>query len=111
MSDSRQERDGARPDAASPGRAGIGPEHLVRVLPYAFPWSRSLPEGDRHEFAVELGDALGAPEPCAAESALTQTIVAWQHTAEAHADPELLAALTRDHGEDHGPVFPPDIGV
>jgi hypothetical protein len=33
-------------------------------------------------------------------------ITEWRHTAEVHADPELLAALTRD-SEDHGPVPPP----
>ncbi|MGW0825143.1 hypothetical protein [Streptomyces sp. NPDC002845] len=28
-------------------------------------------------------------------------------TAEVYSDPELLAALTRDHGEDYGPVPDP----
>jgi hypothetical protein len=38
---------------------------------------------------------------------VAQLIIAWQHTAEVHADPELLAVLTSDSGEDYGPVPAP----
>ncbi|MBB6435371.1 hypothetical protein [Streptomyces candidus] len=36
-----------------------------------------------------------------------QLLTAWQHTAEVRSDPELLAALTTDHGADHGQVPDP----
>ncbi|MEU7583609.1 hypothetical protein AB0B50_39230 [Streptomyces sp. NPDC041068] len=35
-------------------------------------------------------------------TAVAQLITAWQHTAEIHADSDLLAALTRDHDADYG---------
>lgn len=41
-------------------------------------------------------------------ASVAQVLVLWQHTAEVHSDPELLAALTRDHDADYGPV--PDPG-
>jgi hypothetical protein len=81
---------------------------LLDVLPEAFPWVRFLPEADLHAFAVELVDTMRAAEPLDNSASVAQLLVAWQHTAEVYSDPELLAALTRDHGEDYGPV--PDPG-
>lgn len=79
---------------------------VTDVMPQAFPWVRFLPREDVQAFAVELvqtleaADALGTPAP------VTQLISQWQHTAEVHADPRLLAILHQD-GEDHGPVPAP----
>lgn len=42
---------------------------------------------------------------------VAQVVIAWQRTAEVHSDPEPLAALTRDHAEDYGPVPDPREGV
>ncbi|MEU6556650.1 hypothetical protein ABZ915_41375 [Streptomyces sp. NPDC046915] len=82
-------------------------ELLLDILPDAFPWVRFLPEADVHAFAVDLVDTMRAADSIGNSSSVAQMLIAWQHTAEVHADPELLAALTRDHGEDYGPVPDP----
>ncbi len=68
--------------------------------PVTFPWVRFLPEADVQVFTAELSDALGAPDSADKDASIAQLLTAWQHTAEIHADPELLAALTRDAGQD-----------
>ncbi|MFF4502125.1 hypothetical protein [Streptomyces sp. NPDC001401] len=77
-------------------------ELLLDILPDAFPWVRFLPEADVHGFAVELVDTMRAADSVGNSASVAQLLIAWQHTAEVHSDPELLAALTRDHGEDYG---------
>ncbi|MEU7043963.1 hypothetical protein AB0A77_23245 [Streptomyces varsoviensis] len=80
---------------------------FLEILPEAFPWVRFLPEESVRAFASELAEVLPAAESLGNMSAVATTIAAWQHTAEVHSDPELLAALTSDSGEDHGPVPEP----
>ncbi|WP_089099195.1 hypothetical protein [Streptomyces hyaluromycini] len=75
-------------------------ELLLDILPDAFPWVRFLPEPDLHAFAVELVDTMRAADSVGNSASVAQLLIAWQHTAEVYSDPELLAALTRDHGED-----------
>ncbi|KRV47369.1 hypothetical protein AQ490_07865 [Wenjunlia vitaminophila] len=82
-------------------------ELLLDILPDAFPWVRFLPEPDLHTFAVELVDTMRAADSVANSASVAQLLTAWQHTAEIHSDPELLAALTRSHDTDHGPVPDP----
>ncbi|MET7510467.1 hypothetical protein [Streptomyces albidoflavus] len=82
-------------------------ELLLDLLPDAFPWVRFLPETDLHAFAVELVDTMRAADSVGNNASVAQLLVEWQHTAEVHSDPELLAALTTDHGEDYGPVPDP----
>ncbi|GAA0641217.1 hypothetical protein GCM10009601_34130 [Streptomyces thermospinosisporus] len=82
-------------------------ELLLDLLPDAFPWVRFLPESDLHAFAVELVDTMRAADSVGNSAAVAQLLIAWQHTAEVHSDPELLAALTRDHDEDYGPAPDP----
>ncbi|MEV0279431.1 hypothetical protein AB0I22_23995 [Streptomyces sp. NPDC050610] len=82
---------------------------LLEIIPEAFPWVRFLPEKSVRAFAAELAEVLPAAESLGNMSAVATTIAAWQHTAEVHSDPELLAALTTDRGEDYGPV--PEPGV
>jgi hypothetical protein len=77
---------------------------VLEVLPDAFPWVRFLPEPDRLAFAVELVDTMRAADSVGDDASTAQLLIAWQHTAEVHSDPDLLAALTRDHSEDCGPV-------
>ncbi|MFJ2262551.1 hypothetical protein ACIOKD_30285 [Streptomyces sp. NPDC087844] len=84
-------------------------ELLLDILPDAFPWVHFLPEPDFHAFAVELVDTMRAADSLGNSASLAQLLIAWQHTAEVHSDPELLAALTTDHGEDYGPV--PTLGT
>ncbi|MFE3197389.1 hypothetical protein [Embleya sp. NPDC059237] len=80
---------------------------LLDVLPDAFPWVRLLPESDVHAFAVELVDTMRAADSLGNNASAAQLLTAWRHTAEVYSDPELLAALTRDHDEDHGPIRDP----
>ncbi|MGV9283749.1 hypothetical protein [Streptomyces sp. NPDC003730] len=82
-------------------------ELLLDILPDAFPWVRFLPEPDLHAFAVELVDTMRAADSLGNSASVAQLLIAWQHTAEVYSDPELLAALTRDHDEDYGPVPDP----
>ncbi|AXQ55542.1 hypothetical protein OH717_19085 [Streptomyces albidoflavus] len=82
-------------------------ELLLDLLPDAFPWVRFLPEADLHAFAVELVDTMRAADSVGNNASVAQLLVEWQHTAEVYSDPELLAALTRDHGDDYGPVPDP----
>ncbi|MFH0176461.1 hypothetical protein [Streptomyces cacaoi] len=82
-------------------------ELLLGILPDAFPWTHFLPEADIHAFAVELVDTMRAADSVGNSASVAQLLIAWQHTAEVHSDPELLAALTRDHTEDYGPAPDP----
>ncbi|MGA5297460.1 hypothetical protein ACPCKV_26635 [Streptomyces koyangensis] len=82
-------------------------ELLLDLLPDAFPWVRFLPEADLHAFAVELVETMRAADSVGNNASVAQLLVEWQHTAEVYSDPELLAALTRDHGDDYGPVPDP----
>lgn len=75
--------------------------------PDAFPWVHFLPEADVNAFTVELADTMRAADSVGDSAPVAQMLIAWQHTAEAHSDRELLAALTRDHGEDYGPTPDP----
>lgn len=79
---------------------------LLDVIPEAFPWVRFLPRADVQAFLVELVETLRAVEELDSPAPVVQVITEWRHTAEIHADPELLATLTRD-GEDHGAVPAP----
>ncbi|MET9391505.1 hypothetical protein ABZY20_14005 [Streptomyces sp. NPDC006624] len=82
-------------------------ELLLDILPDAFPWVRFLPEADVHAFAVELVDTMRAADSVGNNASVAQMLTAWQHTAEVYSDPELLAALSTDHGEDYGPAPDP----
>jgi hypothetical protein len=78
---------------------------LLDVIPEAFPWVRFLPREDVQAFLVELVGTLRAVEELGSPAPVVQVITEWRHTAEIHADPELLAVLTKD-SEDHGAVPP-----
>ncbi|MQY16408.1 hypothetical protein SRB5_66070 [Streptomyces sp. RB5] len=77
---------------------------LVGMLPDALPWVRFLPEPDLRAFADELVDTMREADTVGNNACVAQTLITWQHTAEVHSDPELLAVLMRDHAEDYGPV-------
>ncbi|MDX3233997.1 hypothetical protein [Streptomyces sp. ME19-01-6] len=55
--------------------------------------------------ATRMLVAMARREPGSMEllssAPVAQLLIAWQHTAEVYSDPALLAALTRDHGEDY----------
>lgn len=56
----------------------------------------SLPPEARAEMDAELAELAGVDR--------TVALAAWHSTAEVYADPELLAALTRDHSDDADPL-------
>jgi hypothetical protein len=77
---------------------------LPALLPDVYPWARHLPDEALEEFAADLGNALraGADAPEQMEG----VVISWRATAEAYADPDLLAAL-RAPVSDCGPVPEP----
>ncbi|WP_229694240.1 hypothetical protein [Lentzea pudingi] len=77
---------------------------VTEVMPKAFPWVRFLPREDMQAFVVELVDTLEAANSLGTPAPVSQLIGQWRRTAEAHADPKLVAILTGDHGEDFGEV-------
>ncbi|GAA1315782.1 hypothetical protein GCM10009634_86750 [Saccharothrix xinjiangensis] len=79
---------------------------VTDVMPTAFPWVRFLPREDMRAFVVELVDTLQAADSLGTPAPVTQLITQWQHTAEVHADPRLLAILRQD-GDDLGDVPAP----
>jgi hypothetical protein len=79
---------------------------VTSVIPEAFPWVRFLPTEDVRAFVVELVETLKAAEDLDNPAPVVQVITEWRHTAEVHADPELLAIL-RQPAQDFGPVPPP----
>lgn len=83
---------------------------LTRVFPEAFPWVRFLPEKEAREFLVEFVETARPSTDLGTVSPIAQLIIAWRHTAEVYADPDLHRALTRDHGDlDFGDVPLPEV--
>jgi hypothetical protein len=83
------------------------------VLELVLPWAADLPQGALPELAAELGTAMArrtsSRVAAGAEADQVPAIIAgWKATAEAYADPELLAAL-RAPGSDCGPVPEPAV--
>ena len=79
---------------------------VTDVMPEVFPWVRFLPTEDVRAFVVELVETLRAIEDLDNPAPVVQVITEWRHTAEVHADPELLAIL-RQPAQDLGPVPSP----
>lgn len=81
-------------------------EEVVMVaLSGAIPWMRFLPPGEAREFATEFVETARACAELGNMAALMPVVEAWRATAEVHADPHLLHALTQPlDGADYGPV-------
>jgi len=77
---------------------------LPAAIPAAIPWARALPPAELPILAAELAEAA-ASGPDAPELIAT-LIRGWRATAEAYADPAVLAALTAPQG-DYGVVPEP----
>ncbi|MFF4158496.1 hypothetical protein [Streptomyces sp. NPDC001678] len=77
------------------------------MLPDVFPWVGFLPEPDARAFVAELVASTRAADSINNSAAVAQMLAAWEHTAEAHSDPDVSAALTKDHETDCGPVPAP----
>jgi hypothetical protein len=87
--------------------AAMGDSVLLDAFPVAFPWIRFLPPDDARAFVSEFTETARACAELGSLAALSPVIEAWRSTAEIHADPALLAELTRPlDGSDHGPVTP-----
>jgi hypothetical protein len=81
---------------------------LARVLPAVFPWMRFLPPDDSRAFIAEFTETARASAELDTMAPIASVIAAWKRTAEVHADPELLRALTTPLDEaDYGPVPEP----
>lgn len=81
---------------------------LQEMLPEVLPWARFLPAADRQTLVQDFINVTEAATSVDNVSPIAQLLVAWRHTAEMHADPELHALLSAPRGEDHGPALPPD---
>jgi hypothetical protein len=80
-------------------------ELVVAALPEVVPWVRFLPGDQVREFATEFVETARACAELGSMAALGPVIAAWRATAEVHADPELVKALTAPlEGADYGPV-------
>lgn len=80
---------------------------LVEVLPEIFPWVRLLPSGDVRTFLTEFVATLRAAEDLDSLAPVAQLITEWRHTAEIHADSDLLAVLRQPAEDGLGPVPEP----
>lgn len=81
---------------------------LRQVLPDALPWSVFLPEADVEAMLGELVDTARGAAALENLAPVALLLVQWRHTAEIHADPALLALLTREPEADLGPVPVPE---
>jgi hypothetical protein len=83
---------------------------LTRVFPVVFPWIRFLPPDDAHAFITEFTETARACAELGSVMPLSAAVAAWRATAQVHADPELLRALTTPLDEaDYGPVPEPPV--
>ena len=86
--------------------AATDPTVLQRFLPRVLPWALYLPAEDADLMIADFVGAAAAAADFGNVVPLAQRLIAWKHTAEVHADPELYKAVTRPI-EDAGPVpFP-----
>jgi len=84
---------------------------LVQAFPQIFPWMRFLPAEEAREFIAEFIATARASAELGNMAPVAAVIAAWKATAEVHADPELLRALTAPLDEaDYGPVPEPPAG-
>ncbi|PXX68371.1 hypothetical protein DFR70_10251 [Nocardia tenerifensis] len=79
---------------------GVVPE----ALPDAVPWVAFLPAADVDEFLTEFVAVAQKAVALGNLSPLTSLLTQWRNTAEIHADPVLLALVTREPEGDFGPV-------
>jgi hypothetical protein len=81
---------------------------LRKALPDAVPWMTFLPDRDADTFVRELVEVLRGAAAIDNLAPVAILLIQWKHTAEVHADPELLAAVTREVDGDFGPVPVPE---
>jgi hypothetical protein len=77
---------------------------LVDALSSYYPWVRFLPERDRAGFVREFLETMKACASISNFSRIEAVVYAWRSTAEIHADPDLLANLTKPIESVTGPI-------
>ncbi|MEV6101929.1 hypothetical protein [Nocardia sp. NPDC051981] len=87
----------------------LGADAVREVLPDALPWVTFLPDSDVDQFVTELVSVAQGAASLENLAPLATLLTQWRHTAEIHADPALLALLTREPEGDLGAVEPPDL--
>jgi len=81
------------------------PDLVASALVDELPWLSWLPEDEEAECVKQMIIDLAAGASVKSYRALFQHLIQWKHTAEIHADPELLAEITRPlTGPEYGPV-------
>ncbi|HJZ01919.1 MAG TPA: hypothetical protein VJ305_14435 [Streptosporangiaceae bacterium] len=84
---------------------------LIEAFPSVFPWMRFLPAEEVPAFVAEFIATARASAEFGNMAPVAAVIAAWKSTAEVHADPELLRALTTPLDDaDYGPVPEPSAG-
>jgi hypothetical protein len=68
---------------------------LTDALTTQYPWVRFLPEGDPAEFVREFLETMKACASINNFSRIEAVVNAWRSSAEIHANPQLLAHLTK----------------
>lgn len=81
---------------------------LREVLPEALPWSTFLPADDVDTLLAELVDTARGAVALDNLTPIALLLTQWRHSAEIYADPDLLAAVTREPEGDLGPVPMPE---
>jgi hypothetical protein len=79
---------------------------LVDALTTHYPWVRFLPDGDRADFVREFLETMKACASINNFARIEAVVKAWRSSAEIHADPELLACLTKPLSVARGPAVP-----
>ncbi|MHA6620800.1 hypothetical protein [Pseudonocardia sp. DLS-67] len=87
--------------------AHLSGEAAAEVLVEEFPWADLLSVADRLQFVSDFVRAVGASAELGRWSVLAQVLVEWKSTAAVHADPALVAELSRPLDDDLGPVPAP----
>lgn len=79
-------------------------EVVRRVLGEALPWVAFLPDEDFDQLLAELTTVAQGAASLENLSPIAVLLTQWRHTAEIHADPTLLAIVSREPSGDLGPV-------
>jgi hypothetical protein len=108
----QMERDASVVDFASRLLAGLvrtdNIAALRQALPEALPWSTFLPAEDVDALLAELVDTARGAVALDNLTPIALLLTQWRHSAEVYADPELLAAVSREPEGDLGPAPMPE---
>lgn len=92
---------------ASLARSGAR-DAIRTALPEALPWATFLPESDLEEMLEEIISIAQGSASLRNLAPLAILLEQWRHSAEIHADPDLLRLITAEPEGDLGPVAIPE---